>query len=127
MLSALRGRAIGVGLELKDIDGLDPEKFAVVRDDEDDTHAIVNDDGLPLFTFQEAEALIATIEEHGSYEAWLNDIEAKVTVVETTVDLQCAFTQLQAAIECYIDQAMGEMRDMVRTELRRMAVARATK
>ena len=127
MLSALRGRAIGVGLELKDIDGLDPEKFAVVRDDAHDTHAIVNDDGLPLFTFQQAEALIATIEEHGSYEAWLDDIEPRSTAVETSIDLQCAFTQLQAAIECYIDHAISEIGDTVKTELKRMVVAKNLK
>ncbi len=71
MLEALRGKATSIGLELRDIEGLDPPRFALVRDDEvDGTYALVNDDGLPMFSFQEAKALIEEIDEYGSYEDW---------------------------------------------------------
>lgn len=76
MLSALRERTERIGLELKDIDGLDPPKFAFVRDSkEDGCFALVNEDGVPLFTFQEAEALVTEIESVGSFEDWYDEGE----------------------------------------------------
>jgi hypothetical protein len=76
MLEALRGKATSIGLELRDIEGLDPPKFALVRDDEvDGTYALVNDDGMPMFSYQEAKALIEDIDKHGSYEDWCDAVE----------------------------------------------------
>lgn len=56
-----------VGLDLKDIEGIDPPRFAFVRDTEaDGCFAIVNDDGLPLFSFDQVQMFIEELEAFGS-------------------------------------------------------------
>lgn len=71
MLRAVRERAEKLGLELKDIEELHPPRFAIVRDTDDDgCYAIVNDDGLPLFTFAQVELFLQEVEDTGDFEAW---------------------------------------------------------
>jgi hypothetical protein len=56
-----------------------PSQVTIIGDQAGDHFAFVNGDGLPLFTIEEAEELIAAIEEFGDYEAWLPAYEDRET------------------------------------------------
>jgi hypothetical protein len=72
----LRTRAEGLDLRIKQIDALRPPKVTIIQEVGGNYFAFLNDDGLPLFTIEEAAEVIDAIED-ADYEAWLPTDEAR--------------------------------------------------
>jgi hypothetical protein len=70
-LEELSRRAEPLDLRIRPVHPLRPSKVTIIGDQAGGHFAFVNDDGLPLFTIQEAAEVIDVIEEAGDYEAWL--------------------------------------------------------
>jgi hypothetical protein len=70
-LAELSKRAEALDLHIRPVDALEPSRMTIIRDYAGDHYAFLNGDGLPLFTIEEAEVVVAAIAEAGDHEAWL--------------------------------------------------------
>ncbi|HZA01451.1 MAG TPA: hypothetical protein VE665_04135 [Hyphomicrobiaceae bacterium] len=73
----LRTRAEALDLRIRQIDVLRPPKVTIIQEVGGNYFAFLNDDGLPLFTIEEAAEVIDAIKDAGDYGAWLPTDEAR--------------------------------------------------
>ena len=76
-LAELRARAEALDLRIRQIDAIRPPMVTMIQDIGGNHFAFLNDDGLALFTIEEAAEVIDAIEDAGDYGAWLRAYEER--------------------------------------------------